>query len=198
MILSARYMDALRFAFELHGGQLRKGTSVPYFAHLIGTSSMVLENGGGEDEAIAALLHDAAEDQGGESTLRDIGARFGARVSTIVAECSDSFGGEKAPWRERKERYSAHLKGADASVQLVASCDKLYNARAILSDYRELGESLWSRFSGGREGVLWYYRALAETFTIRKPAVDERRRVVAEIVGLAGTLETPSTNDSRP
>ncbi|MET0595110.1 MAG: HD domain-containing protein [Polyangiaceae bacterium] len=181
MILSSRYADALAFAFATHREQLRKGSSVPYVAHLIGVSSLVLEHGGSEDEAIAALLHDAAEDQGGHGMLEQIEARFGKAVSDIVHGCSDCLEAVKPPWKERKLRYLEHLKTAPPSVQLVSACDKLYNARAIVSDLRQIGESLWSRFSGGREGSLWYYRELANTFTLENPVVGELRRTVEEM-----------------
>lgn len=181
MKLTDRYSDALVFAFELHRTQFRKGSQIPYVAHLLGVSSLVLENGGGEAEAIAGLLHDAAEDQGGSPVLAAIESRFGRTVSEIVLGCTDSLDEPKPPWRERKERYLQHLPTASRSVQLVSSCDKLYNARSIVADYRSLGEALWDRFRGGREGTLWYYRALAETFSVQNAAVDELRRVVAEL-----------------
>lgn len=135
-MLTERYRDALALTFELHQRQERKGSGVPYVAHVLGVSSLVLEHGGDEDEAIAALLHDAVEDQGGAATLARIAAGFGARVADIVRGCSDSMGEPKPPWRERKEHYLAHLGSASTSVRLVSSCDKLYNARTILADLR--------------------------------------------------------------
>src|SRR4051812_30384450 len=185
MILSARYKDALAFAFDVHQQQLRQGSGVPYVAHLIGVSSLALENGADEDEAIAALLHDAVEDQGGSEMLKRIAARFGDNVAAIVEGCTDAVDPPKPPWRQRKEIYLAHLRSAGRSVQLVSACDKLYNARAIVADYRRLGESLWARFSGGREGVLWYYRELANVFPIDLPIAQELRRVVEEMERLA-------------
>jgi (p)ppGpp synthase/HD superfamily hydrolase len=185
VILSPRYADALAFSFAAHRTQVRKGSNVPYFAHLIGVSSLVLEYGGTEDEAVAALLHDAAEDQGGREMLAQIEARFGPAVSAIVHGCSDSLEPTKPPWRERKEKYLEHLKTAPPAVQLVSACDKLYNARAILSDLREIGESVWERFTGGREGVLWYYRELATAFTIDSPVVGELRRTVEQLHAVA-------------
>ena len=181
MILSQRYADALVFSFVTHREQARKGSNIPYFAHLIGVSSLVMEYGGDEDQAIAALLHDAAEDQGGHAMLAEIEARFGATVSEIVHGCSDSLEASKPPWRERKNRYLEHLRTASPAVQLVSACDKLYNARAILSDLREIGESLWERFTGGREGSLWYYRELANAFTIDSPVVGELKRTVEQL-----------------
>jgi len=183
--LSQRYADALAFAFAAHREQIRKGSNVPYFAHLIGVSSLVMEHGGDEDQAIAALLHDAAEDQGGHAMLAQIDTRFGSKVSRIVQGCSDSLEPTKPPWRERKRQYIEHLKAASPDVQLVSACDKLYNARAILSDLREIGDSLWERFTGGREGVLWYYGELADAFTIESPVVGELRRTVEQLRAVA-------------
>jgi len=178
-MLTARYRDALALAFELHQHQARKGSGVPYVAHVLGVSSLVLEHGGDEDEAIAALLHDAVEDQGGAATLARIADAFGARVAEIVRGCSDSMGEPKPPWRERKEQYLAHLVSASASIRLVSSCDKLYNARTILADLRA-GSPVWERFTGGRDGSLWYYGALAAELAGTSVG-DELGRVVAEL-----------------
>ncbi len=181
-MLTERYRDALALTFELHQRQERKGSGVPYVAHVLGVSSLVLEHGGDEDEAIAALLHDAVEDQGGAATLARIAAGFGARVADIVRGCSDSMGEPKPPWRERKEHYLAHLGSASTSVRLVSSCDKLYNARTILADLRA-GAPVWERFTGGRDGSLWYYGALAAAFA-GTAVGDELGRVVAELHAL--------------
>lgn len=192
MILSALYRDALVFAYDLHAEQERKGSGVPYLAHLIGVSSLVMEYGGDEDEAIAGLLHDAVEDQGGSIVLGTITERFGPRVGDIVSGCSDSFEEPKPPWRERKERYLRHLATAPKSVQFVAGCDKLYNARAILNDYRTCGEAVWTRFSGGREGVLWYYGKLSQAFLPGHPVLEELRRVVGQLESMArGSAHEP-------
>ncbi len=189
MTLSLRFEEALILAVRWHAGQVRKETTIPYIAHLLGVASIVLEQGAGEDEAIAALLHDAVEDQGGAVALGEIRRRFGDRVAEIVAGCTDAWTSPKPPWRERKEAYIAHLRQASASVRLVSAADKLHNARAILADYRALGEALWSRFNGGKEGTLWYYRALVETLQAADPTplVEELDRVVSEIERLAGT-----------
>jgi (p)ppGpp synthase/HD superfamily hydrolase len=181
MILTNRFRDALVFAFDLHREQERKGSGVPYVAHLLGVSSLAMEHGADEDGAIAALLHDAVEDQGGPAILSEIEARFGPRVARIVSACTDSTETPKPPWRERKERYVAHLAGAPPDAQLVSACDKLYNARAILADYREVGDALWERFTAGRDGVLWYYRALADAFTLENPVKRELDEVVTEL-----------------
>src|SRR5918911_197645 len=157
MILSERFNEAFLYASQLHAEQTRKGTTIPYIAHLMAVTAIVLENGGNEDEAIAALLHDSIEDQGGEATRQEIRRRFGETVVEIVNGCTDAEVIPKPPWRARKEAYIAHLIHASPSVRLVSAADKLHNARAILADYRVLGESLWKRFNGGKEGTLWYY-----------------------------------------
>ncbi|AMA09553.1 HD domain-containing protein [Picosynechococcus sp. PCC 73109] len=174
MKLSDRFSEALVFAEKLHRQQVRKGSGVPYVAHLLGVASLVLEAGGDEDEAIAALLHDAIEDQGGWETRTLICEKFGERVATIVEGCSDSFDGEKKrPWRERKEAYLQHLRTASASVHLVAMADKLYNAQSILRDYQRIGEALWPRFKGKKEGTLWYYNSLLKIFDLSHPLAQE-------------------------
>ena len=187
MKLTRRFQDALVYAAQLHKDQLRKGTDVPYISHLLAVTSLVLENGGNEDEAIAALLHDAIEDQGGATTREEIRQRFGDEVVAIVDGCSDTDVMPKPPWRERKETYIERMRKAPASVRLVSMADKLHNARAILADYREVGESLWERFNGGKEGTLWYFRSLVEVFVEqdRGSLVEELRRVVSEIEKLA-------------
>ena len=187
MILSTRFEEALLFATKLHAGQWRKGTTIPYIAHLLAVTAIVLENGGNEDVAIAALLHDAIEDQGGDFTRQEIRRRFGDTVVAIVDGCTDSDVYPKPPWRARKEVYIAHLRGASQSVRLVAAADKLHNARAVLADYRVVGESLWLRFHGGKEGTLWYYRSVADALrdSGRTPLIDELGRVVTEIEQIA-------------
>ena len=176
-----KFERALPYASRLHRDQVRKGTSTPYITHLLAVASIVGENGGTEDEVVAALLHDAPEDQGGEARLRDIRARFGDGVAEIVDGCTDTYETPKPPWRERKERYLAHLAGASESVRLVSSADKLHNARTVLSDYRLLGEDLWTRFNGKKEGTLWYYRAIVGTLQGDGPIVEELDRVVTEL-----------------
>lgn len=163
--LTHRFDDAFVLASGLHRDQKRKGTQTPYVSHLMAVASIALEHGADEDEAIAALLHDAVEDQGGPATLQLIRQRFGDNVAHIVHACSDTDETPKPPWRERKERYIAHAREACASVRLVSTADKLHNARAILADYRTHGAGLWSRFNaGGRDDVLWYYRSLVTAF----------------------------------
>jgi GTP pyrophosphokinase len=185
MILTQRFHDALGYAMELHGTQARKGTTIPYLAHLLAVASLVIEHGSTEDEAIAALLHDAIEDQGGAPTREEIRRRFGDTVVAIVDGCTDAEVVPKPPWRQRKEAYIAHLQQAPAAVQLVSIADKLHNARAILADYHTLGETLWARFHGGREGTLWYYRTLLQVFrevgTAPAALIDELDRVIRQL-----------------
>ena len=186
-MLSERFTTALTYATQLHANQVRKGSGVPYVAHLLGVASIALEYGANEDEAIAALLHDAIEDQGGAATREEIRRRFGDNVTAIVDGCTDADTTPKPPWRQRKEAYIAHIPTASPSVLLVSLADKLYNAQSILKDYRVLGESLWQRFHGGKEGTLWYYRALVDAFrkTGTTVIIDELERVVAQIDVLA-------------
>jgi len=183
LALTQRFIEALAYATEVHAVQSRKGTSVPYVSHVLGVCSLVLEDGGGEDEAIAALLHDAVEDGGGQPRLEDIRRRFGDRVAEIVWACSDTDETPKPPWKERKLRYIAHVRAAGPDARRVSCADKLHNARSILRDYRALGERLWDRFSASAEDNLWYYRELVEAFRQpdRSPLVAELERVVAEL-----------------
>jgi (p)ppGpp synthase/HD superfamily hydrolase len=187
MLLTKRFNQALLFAAELHATQVRKASAVPYVAHLLAVTSIVLDYGADEDTAIAALLHDAIEDQGGAPTRKEIRRRFGDRVVAIVDGCTDCDTVPKPPWRGRKEAHIAHLACASPEVRLVALADKLHNARSVLKDDRALGEELWSRFTGGREGTLWYYRAVVEAVRGQEPAelVEELDRVVSEIERLA-------------
>ncbi|HEY9903254.1 MAG TPA: HD domain-containing protein [Candidatus Sericytochromatia bacterium] len=187
-MLSARFTDGLIFATQLHGNQTRKGSGVPYIAHLLGVASIALEHGANEDEAIAALLHDAIEDQGGAPTREEICRRFDDTVTAIVDGCTDTDITPKPPWRQRKEAYIAHISKASTSVLLVSASDKLHNARSILNDYRVLGDAVWERFKGGKEGTLWYYRSLVKAFLTAgaTPLVNELERTVDELERLAG------------
>jgi (p)ppGpp synthase/HD superfamily hydrolase len=178
--LGARFQRALSYAARLHATQFRKGTTRPYVAHLLGVTSTVLTHGGDEDEAIAALLHDAVEDQGGKPRLREIRRKFGERVARIVEGCTDADTDPKPPWLERKKKYLQHLRDADSSIRLVSAADKLYNAREILSDLRTHRDSVWSRFKGGKEGTLWYYDEVAKILRTGE-LVEELDRVVAEL-----------------
>ena len=165
--LGPRFMRAIQFAAKKHAGQTRKASTVPYVAHLMGVASLVLEAGGDEDLAIAALLHDVVEDCGGVPMLKEVHRRFGKRVAEVVDGCTDAYEIPKPPWRERKESYIRRLKKESADTRLVSAADKLNNIRSILSDYRSVGESVWARFNGGREGTLWYYRTLRDEFLRR-------------------------------
>jgi GTP pyrophosphokinase len=167
--LGPRFLRAFVFAAEKHKGQTRKASSIPYIAHLMGVASLVLEAGGDEDLAIAALLHDVVEDCGGAAMLKEVRRRFGGRVAKIVDGCTDAYTDPKPPWRERKEKYIARLRNEDKDTRLVSAADKLNNLRSIVSDYRAVGESVWSRFKGEREGTLWYYRSLRDEFLRDRP-----------------------------
>ncbi len=168
-----RLAQAVTYALDIHAAQLRKGAQTPYIGHLLAVASLVLEHGGDEEQAMAAVLHDAIEDQGaGQEPI--IAARFGARVAAIVRGCTDAETLPKPPWRARKEAYLAHLETAGADVLLVSCADKLHNARAILTDLETHGAAVFERFTAGREGTLWYYGALAEVFARRLPGALAR------------------------
>ena len=190
MVLSHKFEEALRYAAHIHAGQSRKGTEVPVLAHLLGVASLVIEHGGVEDQAIAALLHDAAEDAGGKGRLEDIRSRFGDTVADIVEGCTDTLQRPKPQWRARKAAYIAKVPKLNKLARLVAIADKLHNGRAILRELRASGENVWSRFKGGRDGTLWYYRCLVQAF--RAGGVDaeleELDRVVTQIEALAKEL----------
>ena len=197
MSLSDRFCEALVYATRLHADQRRKISGVPYVSHLLRVTGIALGGGADEDEAIAAVLHDAVEDQGGAATRDEIRRRFGRRVVEIVDGCTDTDKSPKPPWRRRKEAYLAGLRTASPSVRLVSAADKLDNARSILISYRRDGESLWKQFSGGREGVLWYYRSVVEVYQRAgsSPLVEELDRVVTE---LEQTVAGRSTKPTKP
>jgi len=179
-----RFRDALRYAARVHGGQFRKGTGRPYVGHLLGVTSIVLTHGGDEDEAIAALLHDAVEDQGGKARLREIRKKFGARVARIVDGCTDSYTEPKPPWLARKKKYLRHLRHANSSVCLVSAADKLYNARETLNDLRFEGTKVWERFKAAKKQVLWYYREVEKILRHKCP-----RALAGELAGVVTELE---------
>jgi (p)ppGpp synthase/HD superfamily hydrolase len=189
LMLGERFEQAFQLAAELHRTQTRKGSGVPYIGHLLGVTAIVIETGGSEDEAVAALLHDAAEDQGGHETLELIRARFGDSVARVVEECSDSFGEPKPPWRDRKQAYLDRLEAASDAALHVSLADKVHNLRAIVIDYRAVGERLWDRFNAGRDEVLWYYRSLAASFTRLRPGplATELGEAVRELERLVDT-----------
>jgi (p)ppGpp synthase/HD superfamily hydrolase len=193
-MLTDRFSDALVYATVLHRTQTRKATFVPYVSHLLSVTALVLEHGGDEDQAIAGLLHDGPEDQGGEDTLAEITERFGERVGTLVSQCSEPLEFAGHPWRERKMRYLAHLKTIDADAVLVTCADKLHNVRSIVSELRDTGLEVFDRFNGGLEGSLWYYAALADAFEEIGPASISRdlREVVDRMIDLAADMRPAS------
>ena len=183
----ARFRRALDYAARLHALQKSKGSDRPYIAHLLGVASIVMQYDGDEDESIAALLHDAVEDQGGQPTLRNIRRKFGNRVADIVWGCTDADTIPKPPWIARKKAYLAHLRNDasrnSASIRLVSAADKLHNSRQILADYRVIGEKVWRRFKGRRDGTLWYYREVVKALRFHgvTPLVAELTRTVHEL-----------------
>ena len=186
-LLTERFDDALAYASRIHRMQKRKGSEIPYVSHLLGVAAIAIENGCDEEQAIAALLHDAVEDQGGLERLEDIRRRFGERVARIVDHCTDSHTEPKPAWRARKEAYIASVEAKPADSLAVSIADKTHNASAINTDIRAVGEAVWERFTGGKEGSLWYYRALADTFARLLPglASDRFEREVSEMEDLA-------------
>jgi (p)ppGpp synthase/HD superfamily hydrolase len=199
-MLGPRFLRAFLFAAEKHKAQTRKASTIPYIAHLMGVASLVLEADGDEGLAIAALLHDVVEDCGGSPMLKEVRRRFGKRVAHVVDGCTDAYSDPKPPWRERKEAYIRHLKTADADTRLVSAADKLNNVRSILSDYRAIGESVWSRFSGGREGTLWYYRTLRDVLLEhpRNRITRDFELAVSELNSLAAAKTVPGGISSQP
>lgn len=177
--LGVRLQRAFRYAAKMHDGQARKRTAVPYLSHVMAVASLVLEAGGDEDLAIAALLHDVVEDCGGMPRLREIRKQFGPRVAHIVEGCTDTFVEPKPEWIERKRGYLNEVKQADAETRLVSASDKLHNVRTILADYRKDGEAIWERFNGGKQGTLWYYRALSDEYQRRDRNRNTRELAIA-------------------
>ncbi len=188
---TGRFDEALQYAVQLHRHQRRKGSGVSYVGHLLAVAAIVIDDGGSEDEIIAALLHDGPEDAGGLETLSEIERRFGESVRAIVAGCSDTFESKKPPWCERKQAYIEHLKTATPSVLRVSCADKLANVRSQIHDYRQVQGRLWERFSEGREGQLWYYRTLADCFQRRLPGAlaDDLHDALVEFEELIARTE---------
>jgi len=191
--MNGRFYEALVYAARLHEGQRRKGGKVPYVSHLLAVCALVLEAGGTEDEAIAALLHDGPEDRGGREELERIRATFGDEVAHIVEGCSDSLVDtrvtKKAPWRERKENYLKHLATADASTLLVSVADKLHNARTTERDVAREGIEFFDNFpEAGRAGTLWYYHELLAAYG-RCPKDPRREPLLDELVAIVGRLQ---------
>lgn len=190
MPFTERFDRAFALAHELHRNQERKGTSVPYIVHLMSVAALACEYGGTEDQTIAALLHDAVEDQGGEPTAQRILSGFGPDVHRMVMALSDSVASnpaQKLPWKARKESYLEHLKSSPPDVRLVSAADKVHNVRSLIADLRILGPAVWSKFKGGRDGSLWYYESMVTA--LREgwdhPLADLLDREVRELVSLA-------------
>lgn len=183
-LLTRRYESALVYAFWLHQRQERKDSRIPYFAHLAGVSAIVIEYGGSEDQAIAALLHDAVEDQGGKPTLERIRTTFGEKVASIVEACSDSNTTPKPPWTDRKQKYLAHLPEIAKPARLVSLADKFYNATTIWWDMQKPGIDVWGRFNAPMVDVLWYYCRLANIYQDIYPGVlaDEFHALLLRIL----------------
>ncbi len=194
MPYSERFDEALVFAHQLHRNQVRKGTTIPYITHLLAVASLVGEHGGDEDQVIAALLHDAIEDQGGERTARAIEQRFGTRVASMVRACSDSFETPKAPWRIRKETFLKRLPTVPEEALIIVLADKVHNARSIVANLEISGQAVWGLFRGARDGTLWYYRAASDILSRRMPShlAAELGRLVVRMQELAAEGEPPS------
>lgn len=179
---------ALELAFKLHGHDTRKKSNIPYLAHLLSVCALVQLDGGSEEEAIAAMLHDALEDKPEEISREQIRQQFGDNVLKIIEISSDTprdyRGGEKPPWKERKEAYIAHIKDTDPSLLRVTIADKIDNARAILADHQRLGDEVWKRFNAGKEDQLWYYKNCLKAFDetgFEGPLLEELRKLVNQL-----------------
>jgi (p)ppGpp synthase/HD superfamily hydrolase len=181
--LTSRFDAAFAYAHEAHATQTRRGSGVPYIGHLMGVASIVIDDGGSEDEAIAALFHDAAEDQGGRQRLEDIRARFGDAVAKIVEDCTDAWTDPKPPWLERKRQYVAHARSLTPASLRVSAADKVHNAYAILRDLRNTGEGVWERFNASPDDIVAYYQGLVRAYRDAGGGrlVDELDRIVRAI-----------------
>ena len=184
-----KYLEAYVYSFELHKKQTRKGSNIPYFTHLSSVSNLIIENNGTTTQAIAGLLHDAVEDQGGAKTLAVIKRKFGPKVAKIVDQCSDTTIKPKPPWKTRKIKYIKDIKNKTQDTLLVSLCDKYHNANCILSDYQKVGEEIWGRFTASKQETLWYYESLYKEFKkylknhlelikAYKDTVDEMKRII--------------------
>lgn len=190
LLLTERFTKAVEYARQLHT-EFRKGTDVPYMAHLLGVAAIVMSEAGRrlpvtEDMVVAALLHDTVEDHGGMPRLREVEGIFGANVARMVAGLSDTFAEDhdmKEGWEDRKTTYIERLRGEDDDVLLISAADKLYNAKSILEDFREIRHVVWERFHRGAEQQLWYFRELLTVFDSRprNRIVDEFERVLKEL-----------------
>ena len=193
--LSGRFTKAVEYARELQT-EFRKGTSIPYMAHLLGVASFVMGEAGGhipvsEDMVIAAILHDVVEDHGGAPRLEEVKREFGSDVARMVEGLSDTLAEDhdkKEGWEKRKVRYLEHLRSAPEDELLISAADKLYNAKAILDDFKGIGPEIWDRFKRGPKQQLWYFRELLAIFQLRLRGriVDEMDDVVNELARLTG------------
>lgn len=183
-MLGPRFDDALAYASRLHREQTRKHSAIPYIAHLLAVCGLVLEHGGDETQAIAALLHDGPEDQGGELTLADIRRVFGDDVGDLVAACSEPLHHGKAAWQERKDAFLDHLATVTPRALLIITADKVHNARSIVADHAVIGGDIFNRFNGGVAGTKWYYRQLSRVLGNRAPAA-----LAAELADLAERID---------
>ena len=201
---SERFNEAMAYASRLHAGQRRKGSDTPYIAHLLAVTAIVMEHGATEEEAIAALLHDAVEDQGGDAALFEIRQTFGDEIAEMVKGLSDKGLAEldaphKPSWRPRKERYIARLHTASYSVRLIAAADKLHNARSVLADYRAHGEAVWEKFTGGREDTLWFYRAVLTALqAAAHPDETRLNALLDELAEAVTALEATANRGGQP
>jgi (p)ppGpp synthase/HD superfamily hydrolase len=186
--MTPRFAEAFLFAERLHCAQVRKKTLVPTISHLMAVAALVLENGGGEDEAMAALLHDTAEDCGGRPVLDEIRRRFGDSVASIVEGCSDTLESPKPRWKPRKESYLEHLQTAPEANLLVSLADKVHNVRSLAFEYRRVGDDLWQRFSASQEQTMWYYQSLLAIF--RRQCPETQRLLVNELARALRDLKT--------
>ena len=186
--LSKKFIQAVELANKLHKGQFRKGTEILYISHPLAVSSLVIEYGGKENEAIAALLHDTVEDCGGKKAMKQIREQFGENVAAIVDGCTETDQKPKPPWKERKDKYIAHIKVASPSVRLVSCADKLHNIRSILAEHRQVGKKIWKKYNATKKETLWFYKAYRDAlqdskekrpiFKELKLAVDELEKVI--------------------
>jgi (p)ppGpp synthase/HD superfamily hydrolase len=194
-VLSSSFIVALEYAAIVHNGQPKKKTSIPYISHLLAVCALVLENGGKEKVAIAALLHDTLEDHPKKVSRKELRRIFGDKVGAIVEGCTDTpanyrGGKKKSSWRERKTKYIKRLRHESPAVCLVALADKLHNVRAILADYKEIGDKLWPRFNAGKKKQLWFFGELVKVFQKKRVPtrmLREFEQVVAELECLART-----------
>jgi (p)ppGpp synthase/HD superfamily hydrolase len=198
-LYSKRYRDALDASAKLHRRQVRKGTDVPYVSHLLHVSALVWESGGTEDQAIAALLHDAVEDQGGAELLRKIRKNYGKHVSRMVWACTDSSSTKtKRPWVERKTRHLAALAGADDDALLIVAADKVVNVESIVGDLQQHGRIVWDRFNAPPESLVWYHQAAYELLSSRLGSGTALVRRLDRGVGLLAVWAAVPRSSARP